>query len=120
MKENYTVFIEYMEGILGVYIPSKLSNSRHNLPWMNRNIKRLIRKKGRRFKEAKKSGMDEDRARYLDIEQMVKRELRDAERVYVNGILQNGLESSNNKPFWKYVMSQKKQETFGISALTAT
>ena len=29
--------------------------------------------------------MDEDRARYLDIEQMVKHELRDAERVYVNG-----------------------------------
>ena len=42
--------------------------------------------------------MDEDRARYLDIEQMLKRELRDAERVYVNGILQNGLESGNNKP----------------------
>ena len=115
MKENYTVFIEYMEGILAVNIPSKLSNSRHNLPWMNRNLKRLIRKKGRRFKKAKKSGMDEDRARYLDIEQMVKRELRDAERVYVNGILQNGLESGN-KPFWKYVKSQK-QESFGISAL---
>ena len=60
--------------------------------------------------------MDEDNARYLDIEQMVKRELRDAERVYVNGILQNSLESGNNKPFWKYVKSQK-QETFGISAL---
>ena len=25
----------------------------------------------------------------------------DAERGYVNGILQNGLESGNNKPFWK-------------------
>ena len=99
-----------------INIPYKLSNSRHNLPWMNRNLKRLIRKKGRRFKKAKKSGMDEDRARYLHIEQMVKRELRDAERVYVNGILQNGLESGNNKPFWKYVKSQK-QETFGISAL---
>ena len=48
------------------------------------------------------SCMDEDRARYLYIEQMVKRELQDAERVYVNGILQNGLESGNNKPFWKY------------------
>ena len=59
---------------------------------------------------------DKDRARYLDIEQMVKHELRDAERVYVNGILQNGLESVNNKPFWKYVKSPK-QETFGISAL---
>ena len=62
--------------------------------------------------------MDEDRARYLDNEQMVKRELRDAERVYVNGILQNGLESGNNKPFWKYGKSQK-QETFGISALNS-
>ena len=47
---------------------------------------------------------------------MVKRELRDAKRVYVNGILQNGLESGNNKPFWKYLMSPR-QETFGISAL---
>ena len=108
--------IEYMEGILAINIPSKLSNSRHNLPWMNRNFKRLTRKKGRRFKKAKKSGMDKDRARYLDIEQMVKCELRDAARVNVNGILQNGLESGNNKPFWKYVKSQK-QETFGISAL---
>ena len=44
-------------------------------------LKKLIRKKGRRFKNAKKSGMDEDRERYLDIEQMVKCELRGAERV---------------------------------------
>ena len=115
MKENYTVFIEYIEGILAVNIPSKLSNSRHNLPWMNRNLKKLIRKKGRRFNLRKQRSL-EDRARYLDIEQMVKRELRDAERVYVNSILQNVLESGNNKPFWKYVKSQK-QETFGISAL---
>ena len=63
---------------------------------MYRNLKRLIRKKGRRFKKANKSGMYKDRARYLDIEQMVICELRDAERVYVNDILQNGLESGNN------------------------
>ena len=83
-----------MEGILANNIPSTFSTSRHNLPWMNRNLKRLIRKKGRRFRKAKKSGMDEDMALiwYLDIEQMVKRELRDAERVYVNG-----LESGNKK-----------------------
>ena len=87
---------------------------------MNRNLKRLIRNKGRRFKKAKKSGMDEDNARYLDIEQMVKRELRDAERVYVNDILQNGLESGNNKPFWKYVKSPKKTETLVSLLLKVT
>ena len=58
VKENYTVFIEYMDGILAINIPSKLSNSRHNLPWMNRNLKRLISRKGRRVKQTKKSGMD--------------------------------------------------------------
>ena len=31
--------------------------------------------------------MDKNMARYLDIEQIVKRELRNAERVYVNGNL---------------------------------
>ena len=35
---------------------------------------------------------------------------------FYNIILQNGLESGNNKQFWKYVKSQT-QETFGISAL---
>ena len=60
-------------------------------------FKKIVRKKCRHFQKSKQSGMDKDRARYLDIEQMVKRELRDAERVYVNGILQNGLESGNNK-----------------------
>ena len=37
----------------------------------------------------------------------LKRELWDAERVYVNGILLkliNGLESGNNKPFWKKLL----------------
>ena len=47
--------------------------------------------------------MDEDRQAYLDIKQMVKRELRDVERVYVDSILQKGIESGNNKAFWKYV-----------------
>ena len=60
-----------MEGILANNISSKFWNSRHKLSWMNRNLKRLIRNKGRRFKKAKKSGMDEDMARYLDIGKMV-------------------------------------------------
>ena len=41
--------------------------------------------------------MDEDRVMNLNIEQIVKHEQRDVERVYVNDILQNGLESGNNQ-----------------------
>ena len=67
--------------------------------------------------------MDEDRAMYLDIEQIVKCELRDAERVYMNGSLHNGIESGNNKPFWKYVKSPKKKKkllVYLVFKVTAT
>ena len=74
--------------------------------------------KSRRFKKANKSGMNEDMVRYLDIEQVVKRKLGDTERVYVNGILQNGLNSGNNKPFWKYVKSQKRDYRLLIKSQT--
>ena len=83
-----------MEGSLANNIPSLFSNSRHNLPWMDIHLKIPIRKKGRRFKKAKKYVMDEDMVRYLDIEQMVKHELLVTERVYANG-----LESGN-----KYIL----------------
>ena len=48
---------------------------------------------------------------------MLKRELRDAERVYVNCIPHNGLQSGNYKPFWQYVKSQNKKHMVSISAL---
>ena len=59
-------------------------------------------------------------ARYLDIEQMVKRELRDVERVYVNSIIHNDLESGNNKPFWKYVKSKKNNKLLAFLLLKVT
>ena len=57
-----------MEGIVANNIPSKFYNSRHDLPWMNINLKKNNTKKGRRFKKANKYGMDEDMVRYFDIE----------------------------------------------------
>ena len=44
---------------------------------MNINLKRPIRKKGGRFNTANKSGMNKDRAGYIDIEQKVKQEVDD-------------------------------------------
>ncbi len=53
VKDNYTEFKKFMEDILKVNIPSKFSQSRHNLPWLDRKLKGLIKKKGRRFTKAK-------------------------------------------------------------------
>ena len=60
VNDNYVVFKKFMEGLLKTDIPSKLSGSRNKLPWINTELKRQIRKKGRRFSKAKKSGLKED------------------------------------------------------------
>ena len=62
---------KFMEGLLKTDIPSKLTGSRHNLPWINTELKRQIRKKGRRFSKAKKSGLKEDWDNYKAIEKNV-------------------------------------------------
>ena len=54
-------------------IPSKLSGFRNKLPWINTELKRQIRKKGRRFSEAKKSGLKEDWDNYKAMEKDVNR-----------------------------------------------
>ena len=113
VKENYKVFIEYMEGILANNIPSKFSNSRHNLPWMNRNLK-TGQKEGWTFWESGEVWHGRGGARYLDIEQVVGHELRDAEGVCVNGILQGGLESGNNGPFWRCVGPRGKKSNINV------
>ena len=61
-----------MEGLLKTDIPSKLSGSRNKLPWINTELKRQIRKKGRRFSKAKKSGLKEDWDNYKAMEKDVK------------------------------------------------
>ena len=40
-------------------IPSKLSSKRFKLPWFNRKLKRLCRKKTRKYKKAKRSGRED-------------------------------------------------------------
>ena len=47
-----------MDGLLKTDIPSKLSGSRQNLPCINTELKRQIRRKGRRFSKAKKVGFN--------------------------------------------------------------
>ena len=39
-------------------IPSKLSSKRFKVPWFNRELKRLCRKKARKYKRAKRSGRE--------------------------------------------------------------
>ena len=97
-------------------IPSKLSSKRFKLPWFNRELKHLCRKKARKYKKAKRSGREDHWEQYKEFQKVVQAKLTEGRWDYINRFLQIGLETGNKKPFWKYLRVQK-QEDFGISAL---
>ena len=56
VNENYIKFRTYLEEVMENTMPSKLSSKRFKLPWFNRELKRLCRKKTKKYKKAKRSG----------------------------------------------------------------
>ena len=105
-----------MEEIMNSQIPTKLSSKRFKLPWFNRELKRLCRKKSRKYKKAKRSGKEDHWKQYKEFKKTEQSKLTEGRWDYINRFLQIGLETGNKKPFWKYLRVQK-QEDFGISIL---
>ena len=90
-------------------IPTKLSSKRFKLPWFNRELKRLCRKKSRKYKKAKRSGKEHHWKEYKEFQKHVQSKLTEGRWDYINRFLQIGLETGNKKPFWKYLRYKNKK-----------
>ena len=95
------------------FIPSKFVKKRSSLPWMNKNITRLIKKKCKLYKAAKQSG---EWGEYNEHQKHCRKTIRKAEHDYVNKTINEGLAENNSKPFWKYIKS-KKCDSVGVAPL---
>ena len=95
------------------FIPSKYVKKRSSLPWMNKHLVKLIKKKCTLFKKAKMSG---DWTDYRNHQKTCRKEMRKTESDYVNKTINEGLAENNPKPFWKYIKS-KKSDNIGVAPL---
>ena len=103
-KTNYKTLYPY------THIPTKFLKKRNQVPWMNKTLKRLIRKKQRLHSQAKKTG------KWSNYNFCQKECFREAECTYINEQINKGLAEHNTKPFWAYIKS-KKQDNVGVSPL---
>ena len=94
-------------------IPSRNIKSKHSVPWLKQRERKLLKKKQRLYRQAKKT---KKWTNYRQFQKECKRTLRRAEWDYINTNILEGLNNNNTKPFWKYVKS-KKQDSFGIAPL---
>ena len=94
-------------------IPTKVCKNRKSLPWYNRNLKRMVRRKSRLYKHAKKSNQW---GSFKAFQKTCKKASKKAEINHINNVIQKGLSENNSKPFWRYVKS-RRQDSIGVSPL---
>ena len=99
---------------IGKHVPKKTISGRHRKPWMTREITRLVRKKDRWHKRAKKSGKEKDMLKFQDLRKEAQRTMRSAHNSYLNKVISE----DGNKGLWRYVKNQKKSSS-GVGTLAA-
>jgi len=116
VEENWRDLKKTLLKVMEQYIPSKLTKSSQNLPWWNRALQRLVRKKQRAYNKAKRAKQPSAWARFRSIQKDTQKTFNAARDQHLNKILLQGMQDQNNKPFWRYIKS-RKQDNIGIAPL---
>ena len=94
------------------YIPHKLSKQRSGLPWINQNIRKLIRKRDRLYKLCKVSFSEAKYADFKSLKHLVQKEIRSAYWSYTNNLIVPETHPHlNQKKFWSYIKALRKENT---------
>ena len=85
-------------------IPTRKAATRKNhRPWINRELRRKIRRKARLYKKARKSQRAEDWVYYKAARKQCSKDTLKAKNDYVNEKIMDDLEHGNTKPFWRFI-----------------
>ena len=118
INELWLDFKQVLSKAMDRHIPSKMSSTRHNLPWVDSTIRRAIRKKQKLYNKARKSGTASAWSDFKNFRRSIDRQIREAHQTYIHNVIGESLKTDNTKPFWNYI-KKMKQEVFGISSLTS-
>ena len=97
------------------YVPHKMTSSRYNLPWFNKDLKRQCKKKQRLYNIAKASGRRSDWDHYNQYRKQVQRNLRSARLHYNKDNLETAIQD-NPEAFWSYIKNLRKEDN-GVADL---
>ena len=101
--------------IMTDYIPSKLSSARFSQPWINRDLKRLSRRKKRAYKKARTSNKKSDWNRYKQLKKESQMKCRRAYAAHVNDLVSDD-QTGNPKKLYSFIKS-KKCDASGVAPL---
>ena len=88
------------------HVPTKMSSTRRTHPWVNTNLRKLMRKKQRAHRLAKRTRQARDWNRYKKLQAEAQRSTRKAHKGYLEDIVSQDLKE-NSKRFWPFIKSKR-------------
>lgn len=87
VEENYKCIEQHLQSIMDKHVPSKMTRTWPDLPWLSQELKKQSKRKQRLYNRAKKTGKQEDKRRYKDSQKTTKKAIEQAHWRYLNNIL---------------------------------
>ena len=109
----WEIFKSSLNNSIDKHIPTFKFKAKHSLPWLSPRLKKLLKRKHRLYKKARKSN---DWSNFRKFQKHCRQEFRRAEWKFVNEKIQEGLNNRDNKPFWRYIKA-RKQDSSGVAPL---
>ena len=109
IEKSWYLWKTMVLSIADMNIPQKQLSCKHHLPWMNSEIRGLMRKRNRLFKRAKISNSIAHWGKYRFLRREVKHRLHKSHTEYVACTTANV--KQNPKKFWNYVKACKNVTT---------
>ena len=106
VQSMWDKFATGLEQGIGKFIPVRGPGARDGFPWINKEIRRLMRKRDKPYKRWSRSGKPFDQSRFIEYKHLVRRVSDKAHEKYLGDILglnndqedQNGREPPRLKP----------------------
>ena len=95
-----------LSNILESSVPSKMTSTRFNQPWITKEVKALSRRKKRSFKKANMSKKDRDKNRYHQLKSATRSACKKAYNDYITNIISPD-STSNPKTFLGFYQQQE-------------
>ena len=106
--ECYNLLIDKLNELITCHVPVKKFKTKKKCLWLNRNVKKAIKKRNKKWKLYRITKKDADFRRYKECRNLVVKELRKARKKFEHKL---ALEIKRNpKSFYRYVRSKAKSK----------
>ncbi len=117
VEELWSKIRSEINSLMEELVPTKMSSTRWNQPWINRKVKQLRRGKKRCHKRARQTKSNQWWSKYRELQKLVQAECRRAYSEYMRHIICGEYEGeAKNKRFWSYVKSLRR-DSCGVAPL---